>query len=87
MCLETALYNSAVYRNPNSTCEDIKDYAFKTHPQCYVQSGFCSVMLTSLTNLKCLFKDFDVSDFFSKLAIEQVSYRTHELLCNLPTGL
>ncbi|XP_019856292.1 PREDICTED: uncharacterized protein LOC109584838 [Amphimedon queenslandica] len=74
ICLETALVNSTVYRN-NATCEDIKDYAFKTHPQCYLDAGFCSVILDSPTNLYCLYKVFDVKDFFSKLAINQV-YQT-----------
>jgi hypothetical protein len=81
ICLETALINSNVYKN-KGTCQDILNYGFSTHPHCYLVNGFCSVMLGSANNLYCLTKVFDLSDFMSKLAVNQV----YEVLKNCTIG-
>ena len=89
VCLKTNLYNNtAVYNSHN--CSLIIDYAFSTHPTCYVDSGFCQIA-TSITDLKGLISVFDFSDFFSKRAIAQVSHSECEftsiiMVCYLDMG-
>ena len=70
-CLKIALLsNTAVYNSRN--CNLIEDYAFSTHPTCYVNNGFCKI-ITSLRNIRGLLKVFDFSDFLTKRAIAQVT--------------
>ena len=73
ICLEVFLLrNSTAYRH-NGTCDELRKEGFSSHPRCYLQSGFCKVMLGSFQNLLCLGKVFDLSDFLSQVAIKQVS--------------
>ena len=74
LCLKTKLYNNtAVYNSRN--CSLIIDYAFSTHPTCYVDSGFCHIV-ASLHNLRAFSKVFVPTDFFSKRALAQVNKHT-----------
>ncbi|XP_019862223.1 PREDICTED: uncharacterized protein LOC109590790 [Amphimedon queenslandica] len=68
--VESDLYNSAV-----TTCDQLKTFAFESHPKCYADNGFCDDILVSPScqNLLCLSNEVFVwSDFFNKLAILQV---------------
>lgn len=70
--VESSLYNSAV-----TTCDQLKTFAFESHPECYTDNGFCDDILVSPScqNLLCLANEvFIWSDFFNKLAILQVRY-------------
>ena len=56
-CLMKAILTSDVYINVG-TCEDLKNFAFDSHPKCYVDNGFCSDILLDATNLRALFQLF-----------------------------
>jgi hypothetical protein len=66
-----AILNSDVY-NSNGTCNELMIFAYNSHPSCYVDNGFCSDILLSLTNIICLENVLSISDFKSRLAIQQV---------------
>ena len=67
-----AILNSNVY-NSNGTCSELQAVAFDSHPSCYTDNGFCTDILLSATNLYCLAVEvYQWSDFFNKLAIQQV---------------
>ena len=57
----------------NASCEDILDYAFDTHPECYVSAGFCRDMALNPRNMHALFLTFDLKDVWSSRFWEQVS--------------
>ena len=70
------ILNSAVYNN-NGTCEELLEFAYGSHPDCYVHNGFCTYIFLSLTNLDCLIDDvLDDSDILTRLGIQQVMYNT-----------
>nr|CAD2165738.1 unnamed protein product [Meloidogyne enterolobii] len=50
-------------------CELIKEEGFHSHPKCYLDCGFCQVCKS---NKYALLRAYDLKDFFSKEAIEQV---------------
>lgn len=67
---------SNLYNNNNATCDQLRKFAFNSHPSCYVDSGFCSDILVSTLcqNLVCLGSEvFIWKDFFNRLALDQVS--------------
>ena len=71
-----SIINSNLYRTNSATCEQLKDFAFNSHPSCYVSNGFCSDILQSTLcqNLVCLGAEvFVYRDFFDKRALDQVS--------------
>ena len=67
-----ALLNSTVYQS-NGTCSKLERFAFSSHSSCYVDNGFCSDILLNATNLYCVSRVFDYSDFFNRRAIQQVN--------------
>ena len=72
ICLMQEILNSAVYNN-NGTCKELLEFAYGSHPDCYVDNGFCTDILGSLKNLVCLGIDvLDVSDILTKLGRQQV---------------
>ncbi|KAJ3162083.1 hypothetical protein HDU86_005781 [Geranomyces michiganensis] len=58
-CLQVNLV--PVLDDDNLTCPQLKTFAFGTHPQCYVQAGFCKLpptdlaVLLNIIGLKTLF--------------------------------
>ena len=71
-----SIVNSNLYNNTNATCDQLRTFAFNSHPSCYVDSGFCSDILVSTLcqNLVCLGSEvFIWKDFFNRLALDQVS--------------
>ena len=74
ICLMQEILNSAVYNN-NGTCQELLEFAYGSHPECYVDNGFCTDIFLSLTNLNCLIDDvLDFFDILTKLGIQQVMY-------------
>ena len=78
VCLMQAILNSPVYNN-NGTCEELLQFAYSSHPDCYVDIGFCTVILQSVRNLDCLIDIFDDPDILTRLGIQQVIYNRN---CN-----
>ena len=57
-------------------CEQLKDFAFETHVECYLNPGrpaksFCEIA-HEFENIIALMRTYDFSDFLSKQALEQV---------------
>ena len=71
ICLMQEILNSAVYNN-NGTCQELLEFAYGSHPDCYVNNGFCTDILQSLTNIGCLTDVLDFSDILTRLGIQQV---------------
>ena len=71
ICLMQAILNSAVYNN-NGTCQELLEFAYDSHPDCYVDNGFCTDIFLNLTNLNCLTDVLDSSDILTRLGIQQV---------------
>jgi len=42
-CLQEALIPEAQGISEITTCEQLDDYAFSTHPKCYIDNGFCTL--------------------------------------------
>ncbi|KAF8336221.1 hypothetical protein F5887DRAFT_987718 [Amanita rubescens] len=42
-CLQEALIPEAQGISEIMTCEQLDDYAFSTHPKCYIDNGFCTL--------------------------------------------
>ena len=61
LCLEDQLLHSSVYAH-NSSCKELNKFGYSTHPYCYVDNGFCQVVLTDKQNLDALFTTVTVSD-------------------------
>ena len=61
------------------SCEEIMNYAFDTHPECYVSAGFCQDIALSWGNMRALFHTFDLQDALSSRFWKQVS--VHRLVC------
>ena len=71
-----AILNSDVYKS-SGTCKELQEFAFKSHPQCYVDSGFCTDILKKFTNIRCLGSvmisfSLRIFDIFKPMAIQQV---------------
>uniref|UniRef100_A0A7E4VB99 Conserved secreted protein n=1 Tax=Panagrellus redivivus TaxID=6233 RepID=A0A7E4VB99_PANRE len=66
-CLQDEM-KKIVDANPGQ-CETMHTQAFESHVQCYVSCGFCGVYAS---NLRALWKTYDLKDFASKTALKQV---------------
>ncbi|KAI8516841.1 hypothetical protein Bbelb_054220 [Branchiostoma belcheri] len=82
-CLTTALL--PVYKSNSSfDCDELKAFAFASHPTCYTTSGqgFCKVFWT---NMRGLLKVFEVCDFLgtgSILMIEKILMTGLQCFCD-----
>ena len=72
-----AILNSDVYHvyQSNGICNELKKFAFNSHPQCYVDNGFCTDILKKFTNIRCLGSVMSsrIFDIFKPMAIQQVN--------------
>ena len=76
ICLMQKILNSELYNNDDSTCQDLYNFGFKSHPDCFANNGFCVDILQKFVNLDCFAKQFcnDIKQSQqARLAIEQVS--------------
>ena len=66
-----------IYNNTNedTTCEDLFNFGFNSHPACFVSYGFCVDILQQFENLDCYAKQFcnDIKESQrARLAFQQV---------------
>ncbi|KII85981.1 hypothetical protein PLICRDRAFT_56457 [Plicaturopsis crispa FD-325 SS-3] len=65
MCLQHAIVPIALDQVPNTTCDSLKDTAFGTHAQCYVDNGLCTLpptdwlAIVEIVDIKTLFSSWD----------------------------
>ena len=71
-CLMQKILNSAVYNN-NGNCQELLEFGFNSHPDCFYEEGFCTKILRSLSNWQCLAEVYAFSDLTTKNGIQQVS--------------
>ena len=74
-CLMQKLKDSSAYENAATSpdaCGDIQTEGFNSHPDCYVDHGFCSPSFFTRANLEGLWNVFDFGDFLSRAALSQV---------------
>jgi len=55
-----------------ATCDNIRQRAFASHPKCYVDSGFCTIV-RDVKNILALMQVFKVKDLLTFEALEQIS--------------
>lgn len=60
-----------------TSCEDVRTIAFDSHPECYVDSGFCQLPLSDWFAVAAT---IDGRDWLSKDALRQVSTTAHACL-------
>ncbi|KAH7694639.1 Protein W01A8.8, partial [Aphelenchoides avenae] len=58
-----------VKQEPSETCDALADFAFNSHVDCYTGCGFCDICKN---NKAALLHTYDLTDFFSTKALEQV---------------
>uniref|UniRef100_A0A1X7V8S5 VWFA domain-containing protein n=1 Tax=Amphimedon queenslandica TaxID=400682 RepID=A0A1X7V8S5_AMPQE len=71
-----SIVNSPLYNDESTTCDQLKTFAFDSHPKCYIDNGFCTDILLSdqCQNLVCIGNEvFTDRDFYSKQAIDQIT--------------
>ena len=74
-CLMQKLNDSSAYENAATSpdaCGDFQTEGFNSHPDCYVDHGFCSPSFFTRANLEGLWSVFDFGDFLTKAALYQV---------------
>jgi hypothetical protein len=61
----------------STTCDDVRTIAFDSHPECYVESGFCELPVTDWFAVAAT---IDGRDWLSQDALRQVSTTAHACL-------
>ena len=74
VCLQEKLHERI---DSTTSCEDVRTIAFDSHPECYVDSGFCSL---PLTDWFAVASTIDGKDWVSQDALRQVTKTAHECL-------
>ena len=79
VCLKRALKPVAISQKTAYTCDSIKNIAFKSHPQCYVDSGFCELFKPETMGeenicktLKGLWQVYEIKEFSEVITWQQV---------------
>ncbi|KAI9750689.1 MAG: hypothetical protein M1815_001672 [Lichina confinis] len=72
LCLQKALVPIASQASP-TTCEDIRQVAYASHPGCYVQSGYCTL---SLSDKNIISKNVDRSDSIGSAEARKATFDT-----------
>ncbi|ORX62645.1 hypothetical protein DM01DRAFT_1330772 [Hesseltinella vesiculosa] len=72
LCLEKGLVQpfitaASITSQGTSTCATIESYALSTHPQCYVDSGFCSLSIKDKLTLVKLILTHDVTGILKQV--------------------
>ena len=66
-----ALAKDDAYKNQPS-CRVLEITAFASHTKCYLEGGFCDVILKNFANMQCLDSVINGQDAVTKIGIEQV---------------
>jgi hypothetical protein len=66
ICLQDELRASI---DTGSSCAEVRTIAFDSHPDCYIEAGFCSLPLSDVVKVAAT---VDVIDWFSADAVRQV---------------
>jgi hypothetical protein len=74
VCLQTSLRDRI---DASSTCDDVRTIAFDSHPECYVDAGFCTLPLSDWFAVAAT---IDGRDWLSQDALRQVSTTAHACL-------
>ena len=62
------------WASPSKTCETIKEFAFDSHPDCYVVPGKTDICSILFSDAKTLFTDvYDLADLFTMSGVQQVN--------------
>uniref|UniRef100_A0A1X7UZ52 VWFA domain-containing protein n=1 Tax=Amphimedon queenslandica TaxID=400682 RepID=A0A1X7UZ52_AMPQE len=89
-CLMQSIVNSALYSNANTTCDQLKTFAFESHSNCHTSYGFCTNIFLSnqCQNLVCIGNEvFTDRDYWSKQAIDQIIKTTASCPSQISTFL
>lgn len=85
ICLMQKILNSELYNNEDSSCQDLFNFGFNSHPDCFTcaNNGFCVDILQQFENLDCYAKQFcnDMKESQrARLAFQQI--REASKLCD-----
>ncbi len=71
-CLKEALLPVSFSRN--STCTEIKNIAFDSHPKCYIENGFCELFTksTALKTVTELLNVYEIKDMVTLISMKQI---------------
>ena len=61
VCLEDKLLHSLEYTT-NSSCDKIMTFGYQSHSHCYVDGGFCHLVLPDKQNLNALYMIVSIRD-------------------------
>jgi hypothetical protein len=73
VCLKQTLLPLA--GDPATTCQEIHDTAFDSHPKCYALNGFCELFFDPvhiLENVKGLLQVYEIKDLSQPISIKQM---------------
>ena len=70
-CLMVKMFSSNPYQLIGS-CNEILNFGLSSHSECFADNKFCSVILPSLQNWRCLYDVYSPPNFFNKNGIAQV---------------
>lgn len=74
VCLQVKLRERI---DASMTCDDVRTIAYDSHPECYVESGFCELPLTDWFAVAAT---IDGRDLLSQDALRQVTTTAHACL-------
>lgn len=74
LCLKQALVPFTTQSKKANTCKNILDSAFDSHPNCYVESGFCELFFQAdaIKTMQALLGVYEVQTFANLISIKQV---------------
>jgi len=75
-CLQEALIPEAQGISEITTCEQLDDYAFSTHPKCYIDNGFCTLPpsdweeVVKIVGIKTMFGSWNAIKIEAEMAVD-----------------
>ena len=74
LCLKQALVQFTTKSTDPKICNNILQTAFDSHPNCYVQAGFCELFYQPdiVQTVQALLKVYELNDFKSLTSIKQI---------------
>ena len=77
-----ALAKDDAYKNQPS-CRVLEITAFASHTKCYLDNGFCDVILKNFANMQCLDSVLNDQNSITKIGIEQVGMFMFKVIQNI----